>query len=513
MTQKTSSQTALNQDFTDQDFTDQDFTPELTFTLNGNLIHLKDISPTLTLLRYLQQNGYTGTKEGCGDGDCGACTVALIGKNAQGKPQYQAINSCLIPLAAIANKTVITVEGLTIDKQLHPVQTAMVATGGSQCGYCTPGFIMSLFAAYYDGQVDDLTVEGNLCRCTGYLPIRQAAKQVTNAQIGDRFSQALEALSNLESNLESNLANLESNLEPNLERSKLAYQGNQQQFYRPTALAAVLELLQRHPEAILLAGGTDLGLEMSRDRHPFPSLISLEAVPELQTIVQTNDHIEIGAAVPLAHLQTHLKGIFPSLDEMLHWFAARQVRNRATLGGNLGTASPIGDLPPVLLSLDATLIIAKMTGERTIVERTIPIASFFQGYRHTDLQSGEVIRSINIPTTITTGAAHRFNQAYKVGKRGTDDISIVAAAFTVDVDANHQIIHTRLAYGGVAATPIRAIAIESMLLHKPWTIATVQDIKPHLKETFTPLSDLRGSAEYRRSLIVNLFEKFFCENS
>jgi xanthine dehydrogenase small subunit len=507
MTQKTSSQTAPDQGLTDQGFTEQGFTPELTstltFTLNDNPIHLKDISPTLTLLRYLQQNGYTGTKEGCGDGDCGACTVAVIGKNAQGKPQYQAINSCLIPLAAIANKTVITVEGITTDNQLtnsqlHPVQTAMVATGGSQCGYCTPGFIMSLFAAYYEGQVDDLTVEGNLCRCTGYLPIRQAAKQVTNAQASDRFSQALEALSNPESNLESNL-----------KLSTFAYQGNQQQFYRPTALAEALTQLQQHPEAVLLAGGTDLGLEMSRDRYSFPILISLEAVPELQTIVQTNNRIEIGAAVPLTHLQTQLKDIFPSLDEMLHWFAARQVRNRATLGGNLGTASPIGDLPPALLSLDATLTIAKMTEDRTISERTIPIANFFQDYRQTDLQSGEVIRSINIPTTLTPGAVHRFNQSYKVGKRGTDDISIVAAAFTIDVDANNQIIHARLAYGGVAATPIRAIAIESMLLHKPWTIATVQDIKPHLKETFTPLSDLRGSAAYRRSLVANLFEKFF----
>jgi xanthine dehydrogenase iron-sulfur cluster and FAD-binding subunit A len=193
---------------------------------------------------------------------------------------------------------------------------------------------------------------------------------------------------------------------------------------------------------------------------------------------------------------------------MLHWFAARQVRNRATMGGNIGTASPIGDLPPVLLALDAELAIASPSGTRTL-----PIANFFQGYRQTDLQPGEVIVSIKIPKTTTPGAVCRLSQSYKIGKRGTDDISIVAAAFTVDLDESDCVLHTRLAYGGVAATPVRAIAIEQQLIGQPWTLETVQRLKPALKETFTPLTDLRGSAEYRRMLVANLFEKFFVEHS
>lgn len=456
---------------------------QLCFTLNGDRVTLENVSPSLTLLQYLQQTRRTGTKEGCGDGDCGACTVAIIGRSPTGAPTYQATNSCLIPLGAIAGREVVTVEGIA-NGQLHPVQAAMVETGGSQCGYCTPGFIMSLFAAYYDGEVNDLAVEGNLCRCTGYLPIRRAAQQVTGAQPRDSFAQKLNSAT--------------------LDLDSISYTGSQQEFYRPTQLAEVLELLQQYPDATLVAGATDLGLDMSHHRRSFARLISLEAVTELSTIEQSSDAVTIGAAVPLSKIESTLSGIFPSLDEMLHLFAARQVRNRATLGGNIGTASPIGDLPPVLLALDAELTIATLNGQRKI-----PLADFFKSYRQTDLQPGEVIVSVRIPKTIH--GVRRLNRSYKIGKRGTDDISIVAAAFTIDLDANHRIVHARLAYGGVAATPIRAIAVEEMLINQPWTWETVQRVKPALKEVFTPLTDLRGSADYRKLLAANLFEKFFVE--
>lgn len=459
----------------------------LTFTLNGETLHLCEISPTLTLLQFLQQSRRTGTKEGCGDGDCGACTVAMIARDSQGQPHYEAVNSCLIPLGAIAGREIYTVEGIA-NGSLHPVQKAMVQTGGSQCGYCTPGFIMSLFAAYYDGTVDDVSVEGNLCRCTGYLPIRRAAQQVTQDQPQDGFTERL--------------ANAPTTL------SKLSYGGSDQQFYRPTQLSEVLHLLQQHPEATLIAGATDLGLEISHRRKHYPTLISLEGVEELQILRQTNDQVEIGAALPLRQIETQLQGVFPALDEMLHWFAARQVRNRATLGGNIGTASPIGDLPPVLLSLDARLRIANLAQERET-----PLENFFKGYRQTDLQPGEVIVAVVIPKAIAPGAVRRLSQSYKIGKRGTDDISIVAAAFTVDLDANDRIVQVRLAYGGVAATPVRAIAIEHHLLGQPWTLETVQQTKPLLREAFNPLTDLRGSAEYRKSLVANLFEKFFADMS
>lgn len=459
----------------------------LNLTINGEPVHVKALSPTMTLLEYLRYSGRVGTKEGCGDGDCGACTVAIVATGADGKPHYQAMNSCLIPLGSVAGQEIVTVEGVA-NGELHPVQAAMVKTMGSQCGYCTPGFIMSLFSAYYDGKVDDLSLEGNLCRCTGYLAIRRAAELVDGAAPEDEFA--------------NRLGQATTDLVP------LDYVGNDQHFYRPLHLSQVLDLLQQHPDATLVAGATDLGLELTHRRQHFPVMISLEAVEELKTIAQTPEAVEIGAAVPLSHIEANLHGIFPSLDEMLHWFAARQVRNRATLGGNIGTASPIGDLPPVLLSLDAELTIASTTGNRTL-----PLVDFFKGYRQTDLQAGEVIVSVRIPKTLSPGAVRRLSQSYKIGKRGTDDISIVAAAFTVDLDDSNQIVHARLAYGGVAAIPIRAIAIETALIGQPWDLATVQHVKPALREAFTPLTDFRGSADYRKLLVANLFEKFFVEFS
>ncbi len=458
----------------------------LDLTINGANVRLKDVSPTVTLLEYLRSSGRVGTKEGCGDGDCGACTVAIVAEGADGKPHYQAMNSCLIPLASVAGREIITVEGVA-NGALHPVQAAMVETLGSQCGYCTPGFIMSLFTAYYDRAIDDVSLEGNLCRCTGYLSIRRAAELVSGALPDDAFAEQLShAITDV---------------------TPLTYSGNAEQFYRPTQLSEVLALLQQHPTARLVAGATDLGLEMSHHSQQFPILVSLEAVAELKRLEQTSDAVVIGAAVPLSHIETNLHGIFPSLDEMLHWFAARQIRNRATIGGNLGTASPIGDLPPVLLSLDAELTIASTTETRTVL-----LAEFFKGYRQTDLKPGEVIVSVSLPNAIAPDAVRRLSQSYKIGKRGTDDISIVAAAFTIDLDASDRIVHARLAYGGVAATPVRAIAVETLLIGQPWSMATIQQVKPTLKAAFTPLTDFRGSADYRKLLIANLFEKFFVES-
>ena len=472
-------------------------TAAIALTINGEAVLITDVSPTTTLLEYLRLSRRTGTKEGCGDGDCGACTVAIIGSGSDGTAQYQAVNSCLIPLGAVAGRQIVTVEGLATQGQtaaLHPVQAAMVQTGGSQCGYCTPGFVMSLFAAYYDGQnndqnngqVDDLSVEGNLCRCTGYLSIRRAARLLAVAEEGDRFTQQLE--------------------QANPQITPLHYSGLDHQFHRPTHLGELLKLLVQHPTAMLVAGATDLGLELSHHRQDFPVLISLEAVVDLKQIQISPAQVEIGAAVPLSQIEAQLRGVFPCMDEMLHWFAARQVRNRATLGGNIGTASPIGDLPPVLLALNAELRLVSPAGERIL-----PLASFFKGYRQTDLQPAEVIAAVRIPRSPTAGAVRRLSQSYKIGKRGTDDISIVAAAFVVDLDAKSRVVHARLGYGGVAAIPIRAIAVETFLLGRLWNPDTVQLAKVMLKDTFTPLSDLRGSADYRQQLVANLFEKFFVE--
>ena len=457
-------------------------------TLNGRLERVSGVPPTVTLLEYLRHTGRVGTKEGCAEGDCGACTVAVVGENVNGKAQYQAVDACIAPLAAFAGREVVTVEGLTSNSRtLHPVQEAMVRTGGSQCGYCTPGFVMSLFAAYYDGHVDDGAVEGNLCRCTGYLPIRRAARSLPQPQPDDPFLKMLEGA--------------------RASDASRSYEFNGQYFFRPVTLGEVFNLLAEYPEAVLIAGATDLGVEINKFHRQPRVMVSLEGVAELKKIDDTPDYIDIGAAVPLTLLEEGLRGLFPALDEMLRWFAARQIRNRATLGGNLATASPIGDLPPVLMALDAELRLEGAAGARWA-----NVSSFFKDYRKTELKLGEVIRSVRIPKNLPAGAARRLSQAYKVGKRGTDDISIVAAAFVVDVDDAERVLRARLAYGGVAATPVRALEVEKSLVGKLWNIDTVRGVKGELERAFTPISDLRGSAAYRQKLVGNLFEKFFFES-
>jgi len=456
---------------------------EPALTIDGKREAIQGVPIHRTLLQHLRLTGRVGTKEGCAEGDCGACTVAMIAAGSDSRPRYQAVNSCLIPLVALADRQVVTASGLSRGDDLHPVQAAMVRLGGSQCGYCTPGFVMSLFAAYYNRELDDHAVEGNLCRCTGYLPIRRAIASLGEPAADDPFRQVLE--------------------QAPLGRSALHYRWNGSVFSRPTSLAEVIALLTEHPDARLIAGGTDLGVEISKFHRRFPLLVSLEAVPELGVVEDTPDYLEIGAGVPLSHIEGRLAGTFPALDEMLRWFAARQIRNRATLGGNLGTASPIGDLPPVLLSLDARVMATGPTGERSL-----PMATFFPDYRQTALTAGEIIRAIRIPKGLPKGATNRLAQAYKVGKRGTDDISIVAAAFTIDLDVEARVVQARLSYGGVAPTPVRASDVEELLVGRPWNSVTVREAAAALREAFTPISDHRGSAAYRRALAGNLFIKF-----
>jgi xanthine dehydrogenase small subunit len=461
--------------------------------INGERVTIT--KPTLTLLEFLRESRRTGTKEGCADGDCGACTVAVVGKNADGKPHYQAMNSCIMPLGSLAGREVITVEGIS-NGTLHPVQEAMVQTAGSQCGYCTPGFIMSMFASYYDGKVDDLSLEGNLCRCTGYLPIRKAAQALSEPELDDAFALRLTDWRRGEEEKRENVKN--SSSPPLLLSSS--------KFLLPHNLNEVFNALATHPTATLIAGGTDLGLELSHHRKTFDVLVSLENVAELQIINNTDDLLEIGAGVTLTHVEKKLHGIFPALDEMIYWFAARQVRNRATMGGNLGTASPIGDLPPVLLSLDASIKLASKNGERVV-----QASEFFTGYRQTVMQKNEVIVSVLIPKTLERGAVKRFSQSYKVGKRGTDDISIVSASFAIDLDRNDSITKARLAFGGVAAVPARALDAEATLTGKRWNEKSMLQAKEKLKTAFKPLSDFRGSAQYRNMLVANLLEKFYLE--
>ncbi|HRN60241.1 MAG TPA: xanthine dehydrogenase small subunit [Chiayiivirga sp.] len=446
-----------------------------TFSLNGRALDLADENPKQPLLRWLRERHLTGTKEGCGDGDCGACTVVLREPDGAGGSHFVAVNSCLLPMGALPGREVLTVEALAEGASLHPVQRAMVDHGGSQCGYCTPGFVMSLFAGYYEGELSDHATEGNLCRCTGYRSIRDATAALRmHPRDTDRFD-ALRAA-------------------PRAPQGAAALEG----FHSPAALADALALKAAHPEAAFIAGGTDLGVNLSRGQAVAPAFIALDRVVELHAIDVDETRVRIGAGVPLTRIERELAGLFPALDELLPWFAARQVRNRATLGGNLGSASPIGDLAPVLLALDATLELAGPSGRRSVA-----LADFFLDYRKTARAPEEIIVAVTLPRRDDIAQA-----GYKVAKRQTDDISIVAVAFALARDAQGVVTHARLAFGGVAATPKRALEVEAALLGKPLDAAAVETARTALTQAFTPISDHRASAAYRRALCGNLFAKF-----
>jgi xanthine dehydrogenase small subunit len=487
---------------------------ELNVILNGQRQKLRCTSSTQTLLHALNSAGLVGTKEGCGDGDCGACTVVVMRTFADGTQKPFAVNSCLIPVAQMQGKVLITVEGVaetclprralfetecsipqTVRSRttpvdafatLHPVQQAMVRCAGSQCGYCTPGFVMSLFADFHaNKQLNEEVVEGNLCRCTGYSSIRRAMAELRGLASFDLPAPATRPTS-------------------------LGSVADSDRFYTPKSLQDALELKAKMPNARWLAGATDIGLELSRDaRHPYP-LIAIDQLAELQGIRLEGEFLELGAALTLSDLKAALESELAGsewqvLRTMLHWFAAMQVRNRATIGGNIGTASPIGDLLPALLALDAEVELRSLRGGRWIA-----LAEYFLAYRKTALAVDELISTIRVPRA--KASIKRLSSSYKVGKRGSDDISIVAASFVLDVDAAGRIVHARLAYGGIAATPIRALAVESLLIGARIQAALSAEVLQALSSAFSPLSDFRGSAAYRCELIVNLYRKFINEN-
>ncbi len=457
----------------------------LRFKLNGHDVDATGADPNTTLLAWLRQRGMTGTKEGCAEGECGACAVVLLRSDADGRARYEPVNSCLLLLASAAGQEIVTVEGVA-NGALHPVQDAMVRLGGSQCGYCTPGFVMSLFAEFYregraEGGFDPESIAGNLCRCTGYRPIRDAGRSLPMVDARDPCAARLS--------------------EPAPAPSGVRYESASRRFFRPTSLSEALEVLAQHPDARIVAGGTDLVVEMNQRHARFETILSLEAVSELRALEDRDDALIVGAAVTLSELERRVHGQLPMMSELLPLFSSRLIRNRATLGGNLATASPIGDSPPVLLALGAEVTLASRAGERTV-----PLDAFFRGYRKTAMEPGELLVSVRIPKPFPS-----IGRFYKVSKRRHDDISTVAAAFALDLDASGVVTEARLAYGGVAATPVRARAAEDALRGKKWSAAAVSDAKAALEGAFTPMSDQRGSAGYRAAMVSRLMDKLWAE--
>src|SRR5882672_1185771 len=371
------------------------------FTLNGRSIRVSDVSPNTTLLEYLRSSGLTGTKEGCAEGDCGACSVAIIERDANGKAAYRAVNSCLMPVCLLAGCEVVSVEGVGWSKQMHPVQRTMAEGYGAQCGYCTPGFICSLFEGYYRDDIhthDDLDdqLSGNLCRCTGYRPIRDAAMEACAGRAAtngnDAFTERLK----------------KSEAQP----GAAEYEFAGEKFFRPTSLAELFRLQKTNPDAKLIAGATELGLEVTKRYKKFSTLISTEAVAELTEIKSTATEWRIGGAVTLTIIKDKLGAEFSMLNDMLRVFGSRQIRNRATMGGNIVTASPIGDSAPCLLALDAQVVLVAQASSLCLAE-----GEFFLAYRKTALRPDEILKTVIIPRGISAAELTRKVAWFKVSKR------------------------------------------------------------------------------------------------
>ena len=452
----------------------------LTFLLNGQPAAIDSSSPSTMLLDFLRDRGLTGAKEGCGEGECGACAVVLTMPLAGGS-EYRAVNSCLIPLATIAGHEVLTVEGLARDGRLSHAQTAMASAGASQCGYCTPGFVMSLFAEQYrPGRVDrcdPMALAGNLCRCTGYRPIRDAALSLGDPPPGlllDRLARPTSPLAAVEND----------------------------RFSRPTSVDACLATLAALPQATLIAGGTDLGVECNLKGRRFQHLVSVEAIDELAAFEDADDHIRIGAALPLTDLGRRWMMAPMAVHEWLERFASPLIRHRATLGGNLATASPIGDAAPLLAALDASIEVAGPAGRRLV-----PITRFFTGYRETVMVHGELLTAIQIPKPLPGTI-----EFYKVAKRRLDDISTVAAAFSMDWDESGRVSRARFAFAGMAATPVCVDEAETAVLGEIWNESAVERVQEAFDRTLTPISDYRGSRDYRLAVSKRLVERFWMEH-
>ncbi|HEY7242774.1 MAG TPA: xanthine dehydrogenase small subunit [Xanthobacteraceae bacterium] len=466
--------------------------PALHFLLNGRPWTESDAPPTMTVLDFLRGRArLTGTKEGCAEGDCGACTVVL-GRLSDGHLRYQAVNSCLMMLPQIDHCAVLTVEGVAGPSgELHPAQQAMIETDATQCGFCTPGFVMAMFAFHHGGEPahDALVHEalaGNLCRCTGYRSIVEACRRVA-AGPADRFvaQQALttDALAGL----------------PGCN----AYRVGEQILVRPQSLEELFAAQAELADAVLLAGGTDLGLRVSKDRENIPALIAVDAVKELREIRASAGALELGGAVTYTEALPFLDSHFPSFAALVRRIGSRQIRNLGTIAGNLGTASPIGDTLPCLMALGATVMVASENGERTM-----PVESFITGYRKTALSAGEVIRSIRIPF-LQQG---RQFAAYKLSKRFDQDIATVVAAFCLE-ERNAAVSHFRAAYGGMAPRAMRARSIEAEVLGRPWTQETLALIDDAVARDFSPITDHRGGAAFRLRAAANLLRRFQWETA
>lgn len=518
---------------------------DIVVTVNGERRPLAGTATHSTALDWLRQSGLPGSKEGCAEGECGACAMLVATPAPDGGTSWTPVNACLIPIYALDGQEIVTAEGLGAPDDLHPVQEKLAEAGGSQCGYCTPGFACSMAGEYYrkgrdagaatlrqsqgpgghtqgpEGQTQgtggqaqgpgaatsiaepveasteagsdecpvhdaehgpngfDLhALSGNLCRCTGYRPIRDAAYALGSPADDDPMRRRMD--------------------EPAPAAASTDATVDGARFVRPQSLAETLEILRDAPDALLVAGSTDWGVEVNIRGSRAPFVVAIEQLDELRTLTETDEYVEIGAALPLSDIERRLDGRIPLLAQLFPQFASRLIRNRGTMGGNLGTGSPIGDTPPALLALGARLVLASTRGEREV-----DLADYFTGYRQTIRAKDELIRSIRIPLPLASTTAF-----HKIAKRRFDDISSVAIGFALDISGG-SVTSAKIGLGGVAATPLRAYDTEQALIGRPWSIQTVKRASEILRAEGTPMSDHRASADYRSHMLGTSLLKLY----
>lgn len=471
----------------------------ICFLLNNHAVEVDDVAPSTSILNFLRQRlGRIGTKEGCAEGDCGACTV-VIGDLRQGQLEMKAVNACIQFLPTLDGKVLFTVEDLRgKDGNLHPVQEAMVECHGSQCGFCTPGFVMSLWGVYVNrvekgvsGPPDETTVRqaitGNLCRCTGYRPIVDAGKRMFELPVV-RFDRAAVA----QSLTSLNTLRCKTSL-------KYEYQG--QRFFAPRTLAELTALRADLPSSTILAGGTDVGLWVNKQFRELGDILYTGEVSELHTITEDSTHLTIGAAASLNDAYAALKNYYPEMNEMWERFASTPIRNAGTLGGNIANGSPIGDAMPALIALGAQVTLCNVE-----LSRRLPLEDLYIGYQQKAMQPDEILAFVQIPKP---KPALRFRN-YKLSKRFDSDISAVCAAFAIELDGK-SIVNCRIAFGGMAPTPKRAARTEETLIGKQWDDSAVRSAMEAVSQDYAPLTDMRASATYRLKAARNLLYRFFLE--
>ena len=463
----------------------------IQFLFSNQIYKIKNPDPNKTILSYVRDDlKKTGTKEGCAEGGCGACTIVL-GELQKNKIIYKAINACIAFLPTLNGKQLILVEDLIGNNQkLHPVQEAMVKFHGSQCGFCTPGFTMSLFSMYKNNRsvnkdIVDEALSGNLCRCTGYRPIIDAAKSLNNKIDLDHFKKN---------------QNRTINLLKKIQISEVEINNKGKRYFAPKTIINLKKILKKYPNAKILSGGTDLSLEVTKLRKEIKTIVSLNSLENLNFIKKNKNYIEIGATTSLIEFQNFIKKYFTDFYEVLKRYGSLQIRNVGTIAGNIATASPIGDTLPLLLTLEAKVVVQGISKIKTF-----SLNEFFVSYRKTKLKKGEFIYSIKIPIIKDS-----IFKAYKISKRFDDDISSVCGSFIFSIQ-NNKIKKAVIAYGGMSEIPKRASAIENRLLNSEFSENTFEKAVNLINKDFSPLDDMRASKNYRIAVAKNLLLKAFHE--